>query len=153
MENNIKNILITGGAGFIGGNLIRRLLKKTNFNIFNLDKLNYASYLESINEIVNNNSDIKKRYKFFKCDLSNKLKTEDIINKIKPDIIVHFAAESHVDKYIDNPSNFIKSKKYVDLYTLWSTIYRIYIVLYFNNWKSILVFGRNVIKKSKNKNG
>ena len=52
MENNIKNILITGGAGFIGGNLIRRLLRKTNFNIFNLDKLSYCSDLSCINELI-----------------------------------------------------------------------------------------------------
>ena len=104
-----KKVLVTGGAGFIGGTLIRRILKYSKSNVFNLDKLNYASNLESINEIVNKNPNIKKRYQFFKCDLLNKSKTNNIINQIKPDIIVHFAAESHVDKSIANPSSFIES--------------------------------------------
>ena len=67
-----KNILVTGGAGFIGGAFIRRLLKTTNLKIFNFDKLGYASDLTSINNILSKNiNDSKDRYKFIKGDLKN----------------------------------------------------------------------------------
>ncbi len=100
-------ILITGGAGFIGGTLIRKLLKNTSYKLFNLDKLSYASDLESINQI-NSSSDIN-RYEFLNIDLADKTKTQDAIEYAKPDRIVHLAAESHVDRSIDSPSLFVQS--------------------------------------------
>lgn len=100
-------ILITGGAGFIGGTLIRKLLKNTSYKLFNLDKLSYASDLESINQI-NSSSDIN-RYEFLNIDLADQTKTQDAIEYAKPDRIVHLAAESHVDRSIDSPSLFVQS--------------------------------------------
>mgnify|MGYP001177259180 CR=1 FL=1 len=106
-ELNLR-VLITGGAGFIGGALIRRLLKKTSVTIFNLDKLSYASDLKGINNYLKNNN-IKNRYHFIKADLYNRLELDDLISTIDPDIVFHLAAESHVDKSIEGPEGFIKS--------------------------------------------
>jgi len=100
-------ILITGGAGFIGGALIRNLLLKTQYKIFNLDKLSYASDLVSIKQIKNS-SDIE-RYEFFNIDLYNFEKTKEVVDHVKPDKIIHLAAESHVDRSIESPRTFINS--------------------------------------------
>ena len=100
-----KKILITGGAGFIGGALIRNLLKNTNDCIFNVDKFGYASDLTGI-ETINSAA---KRHKAIKLDLINKESINDYINLVKPDLIIHLAAESHVDRSIKDPSHFIKS--------------------------------------------
>jgi dTDP-glucose 4,6-dehydratase len=95
----MKNILITGGSGFIGTNLINHLLKK-KFIITNIDKLSYAS----TPEIFKKN---KKNYFFYKFNINNKNKLKKILLK-KFDTIVHLAAESHVDRSIDAPQKFFK---------------------------------------------
>ena len=102
---NYKNILITGGAGFIGGALIRKLLKDSESNIFNIDKMGYASDLSSINSIITS----KASHKLFPINLVNRESVDTILNETNPDLIIHLAAESHVDRSIDNPSNFVES--------------------------------------------
>ena len=96
--------LITGGCGFIGINVILKLLKNKNNNILNLDKLTYSSN-KKINKELNN----KTNYDFIKIDISNEKKLHNIIFKFKPNIIINFAAETHVDRSIDSSKNFIKS--------------------------------------------
>ena len=103
-------ILITGGAGFIGSNLIQRLLLNKNNKVFNLDKMGYASSTASIDKFLeNNNSKSLGKYEFLKVDLENKLDTQNALDYVCPDLIMHLAAESHVDRSIDHPESFITS--------------------------------------------
>ncbi len=103
-------VLITGGGGFIGGAVIRKLLKDSNCTIFNLDKMGYASDLTSIDLILDKLSPEKvEKYKLMKVDLSNSSDTFSAVEYSDPDIIMHLAAESHVDRSIDGPKEFINS--------------------------------------------
>lgn len=98
-----KNILVTGGSGFIGSNFINFLLKKKNYQVFNIDDLTYASS-NSIYQIKNS-----KNYRFFKKNICNSFATKEVIKNSKPNTIVHFAAESHVDNSIKNSDVFLKT--------------------------------------------
>ena len=99
-----KKFLVTGGAGFIGSAFIRYIIKDTNHLIFNIDKLNYASNLHNLKDIKNN-----KRYFFEKLDISNASRVQKILKNFQPDIILHLAAETHVDRSIDSPIEFLKT--------------------------------------------
>jgi len=99
----MKSILITGGAGFIGSHVIRLFVKKhPEYKIYNLDKLTYAGNLENISDIEG-----FKNYKFIKGDICDIKFLAQIFNKYKFDSIIHLAAESHVDRSISNPLDFV----------------------------------------------
>lgn len=95
-------ILITGGAGFIGSNLINYVLENTAYEVVNVDALTYAGNLESISV-----SNFSKRYIFERADILDKIAMGRIFDEHQPNVVMHLAAESHVDRSIDGPSSFI----------------------------------------------
>ena len=105
-------ILVTGGAGFIGSAVIRYIIENTQDSVINLDKLTYAGNLESLTSVENND-----RYVFEQVDICNRTELDRIFNTHKPDAMMHLAAESHVDRSITGPSEFIQTN-IVGTYTL-----------------------------------
>lgn len=97
-------IIVTGGAGFIGSAVIRHLIKNTEHSVVCLDKLTYAGNLETLKEVSDSD-----RYAFEKADICDRNAVEAIFKKHQPDAIMHLAAESHVDRSIDGPAEFIQT--------------------------------------------
>ena len=101
----MRNILITGGAGFIGSHLVKHFVKKyKNYNIINVDKLTYASNINFLNEITN-----FKNYTFIQADICNLNEIEYIFKNNKISSVIHLAAESHVDRSIEDPFSFAQT--------------------------------------------
>ncbi|GEK45896.1 dTDP-glucose 4,6-dehydratase [Bisbaumannia pacifica] len=105
-------LLITGGAGFIGSAVIRHIIRNTADSVVNVDKLTYAGNLESLAEVADSN-----RYAFKQVDICDRADVERIFREHQPDAVMHLAAESHVDRSIDGPAEFIQTN-IVGTYTL-----------------------------------
>ncbi len=97
-------IIVTGGAGFIGSAVIRHIINNTDDIVLNIDKLTYAGNLESLKDIAKSS-----RYEFQQIDICDKEALEKAFNSFKPNLVMHLAAESHVDRSIDGPAEFINT--------------------------------------------
>jgi len=101
----MRNILVTGGAGFIGSHLVRLLVNKyPNYHIINMDVLTYAGNLENLKDI-----EYKENYTFVKCDICDVEKVNQVFKKHQIDSVIHLAAESHVDRSINDPFSFAQT--------------------------------------------
>ena len=107
-----KKVLVTGGAGFIGSALVRHFIQNTPHYVANIDKLTYAGNLESLESVVSSS-----RYRFFHSDICDAVSLDRIFTEYQPTSVMHLAAESHVDRSIDGPADFIQTN-IVGTYTL-----------------------------------
>ncbi|MCP5463722.1 MAG: dTDP-glucose 4,6-dehydratase [Deltaproteobacteria bacterium] len=116
----MKKVIITGGAGFIGSACIRNLLSREDVEVLNIDKLTYAGHLETTESFSKN-----PRYRFLQIDICDKNAIAKAVNEFSPDAILHLAAESHVDRSIDGPDQFIETN-ILGTYNLLKTALRYY---------------------------
>ena len=123
----MKKVVVTGGSGFIGSNLVKYLLKK-KYYVINIDKLSYSANPYNVKNLKKN-----KKYIFIKADLNNKKKIFQMLKKYEPTGIFNLAAETHVDRSIDSPGNFINSN----------------ILGVYNLLESILIYKKKYKKKNK----
>jgi dTDP-glucose 4,6-dehydratase len=100
----LKTVIVTGGAGFIGSAVIRHLIEHSDYRVVNFDKLTYAGNLESLLSVADN-----PRYHFEKGDICDQREVKNILNEFRPCAVMHLAAESHVDRSIDGPAEFINT--------------------------------------------
>lgn len=112
MTRNINKLLITGGAGFIGSAVVRLFIKETDISVLNVDALTYAGNLESLESVSSH-----PRYFFENANICDKAEMERIFREFEPDAVMHLAAESHVDRSIDGPAEFMETN-IIGTYTL-----------------------------------
>src|SRR6476469_6147106 len=98
----MDSMVVTGGAGFIGANFVRLALAESELRIVVVDKLTYAGSLENLSEVSNH-----PRFKFIQADIANATEIDEIFREHQPRSVVNFAAETHVDRSIDNPRPFV----------------------------------------------
>ena len=135
-SQNFK-ILVTGGAGFIGGALVEKLFLNNNCEIYSLDKYGYASDKERLIKLINENPLKKDNLINIKADLTNQSVISEYINKIKPNLIFHLAAESHVDRSISSPRIFFENNVFGTLNLVEASYYY---------WKNLNPKGKSTFK-------
>src|SRR5487761_240092 len=127
-----RRFLITGGAGFIGAAVSRHLTRETDDKVCIVDKLTYAGNLASLAPIAND-----PRYAFIRADVADAARMRDIFSSYRPDVVMHLAAESHVDRSIDGPAAFIHTNIVGSVSLLQAAL---------EHWRGLAEPGKNIFR-------